>query len=207
MGPSLGQFFPGRAHGTVRSWEPWCGAFHVTVRCWEPWRSELFTCSLVLGALKNVCRPSTMKGNRVVGSSWGASYEALGSIWRAFWRPRDDLSGRLGALFGRPGALLDRLGGSSRLGALLRPSWEAPVAASGSHEGVLGVLVSRVFHVIGRTGSLGVQSSLRHRSYWEPWRSTLVTPSSVLEALTLKALYATVCTGSLSVQSVPRPRS
>ena len=113
-------------------WEPWCGAFHVTVRCWEPWRSELFTCSLVLGALKNVCRPSTMKGNRVVGSSWGASYEALGSIWRAFWRPRDDLSGRLGALFGRPGALLDRLGG-------LAPAWSALEALLGGSCGRLGL--------------------------------------------------------------------
>ena len=76
---------------------------------------------------------------------------------------------------------------------LLRLSWEPSVAFSGSPEGVLGVLVLRVFHVIGRTGSLGVQSSLRHRSYWEPWRSKRSTSSFVM-----------VRTGSLGVQSPSR---
>ena len=47
-------------------------------------------------------------------------------------------------------------------------------------------------HSTLRTGSLGVQSSVRHRPYWEPWRSELCTPSGAL--------------GSLGVQSLSRHR-
>ena len=61
-------------------------------------------------------------------------------------------------------------------------------------------------HSTLRTRSLGVQGSVRHRPYWEPWRSELRTPSGtlwslggqsfsrrrgLLRALAFKALYAT----------------
>ena len=55
-------------------------------------------------------------------------------------------------------------------------------------------------------GSLGVDISLRHRSYWEPWRSKLFTPSFVLGALAFRALYAIVRTQSLGVQNFSRHR-
>ena len=55
-------------------------------------------------------------------------------------------------------------------------------------------------------GSLGVEISLRHRSYWEPWRSKLFTPSFVLGALAFRALYAIVRTQSLGVQNCSRHR-
>ena len=55
-------------------------------------------------------------------------------------------------------------------------------------------------------GSLGVEISLRHRSYWEPWRSKLFTPSFVLGALAFRALYAIVRTQSLGVQNFSRHR-
>ena len=70
------------------------------------------------------------------------------------------------------------------------------MAASGSPEGVLGVLVLRVFHVIVRTGSLGVQSSLRHRSHWVPWRSELFTPSFVPRALPFETFHVIARTGA-----------
>ena len=43
----------------------------------------------------------------------------------------------------------------------------------------LGALAFKALYAIVRTGSLGVRSSLRHRSYRESWRSKLFTPSSV----------------------------
>ena len=50
-------------------------------------------------------------------------------------------------------------------------------------------------------GSLGVQSVLRHCSYWEPWRSKLFTPSFVLGALAFKAFHVIVRNGALAFRA------
>ena len=112
---------------------------------------------------------------------------------------------------------------------VLRPSipeqvWEPGTARNGKSDSgmrprgltapfVLGALAFRALYVIVRTGSLGVQSCVRHRELlgalafrvshviggsWEPWRSKLSTPPTRLNMW----VPPPGALGSLGVESV-----
>ena len=101
-------------------------------------------------------------------------------------------------------------------GSHQRPYWSLGVKNLSRHCKLLVALVLRAFYVTARSwepwcsemftlplalGSLGVQSSLRHRSYWEPRRSKLFTPSFVQRVLAFKTVHAIVRMGAGTLAS------
>ena len=157
---------PEMAHGTLRSWEPWCGELVTSPLVSEPWCSESVTLPLALGSLgapsflchrsllgalvlsaclrdRSLLVAAVFRDVYVAARSWEPCPLAVGShgvIWRlwGFWGVCwGSFGGHIRALLDRLGALLGCLGTLlGRLGA----SWR-PLAVLGLSWGPLGSLL------------------------------------------------------------------